>query len=199
LFRWECKLHAARQDPQTQLTHLPFGSGVSASFHQSHITERTAIHLVNPSDLPLDPRPDLGFTTWTVRALLTRVSLLTARAGRVYDSCYVETGNGASLGRLFLPFMRPPLHVARIDYVSFCRFRPGLYQSTELPDPECEFESSAICRNSLLADESLERSWFVLLRLSLVHLLLRLQLPQSALSSLSERIRSTRFSKPNGC
>ena len=108
LFRWEFKLHAARQYPQTQLTHLPFGSGVSASFHQSHITERTAIHLVNPSDLLFDPYPDLGFTTWTFRALLTRVSLLTAHAGRVIDSFYVETGNGASLGRLVLPFMRPP-------------------------------------------------------------------------------------------
>ena len=114
MFRWEYKLHAVRISTQTQLTHLPFGSGVSASFHQLHITELTAIHVVNPSDPLLDPCPDLGFTTWTVRALLTRVSLLTAHAGRVNDSSYVETGNGASLGGLFLPFMRPPF-TSRVD------------------------------------------------------------------------------------
>jgi hypothetical protein len=107
------------QDLQTQLTHLPFGSGVSASFHQSHVTDRTTIHLVNPSNLLFGPRPDLGFTTQAFRALLTRVSLLTAHAGRIIDSFYVETGNGASLGRFcFLPFMQPPLHVAQIPYVS---------------------------------------------------------------------------------
>ncbi|MGH2508613.1 MAG: hypothetical protein ACRDHZ_14610, partial [Ktedonobacteraceae bacterium] len=38
-----------------QPTLLPFGSGVSASFHQAHITKRTAIHLVNPLGRSLAP------------------------------------------------------------------------------------------------------------------------------------------------
>lgn len=93
-----------------QLTRVPFGSGVSASFHQSHITEHTAIQdfVFNPSGSLLDPCPDLGFTTWTFHTLLTHASLLTTHAGRVVDSFYVETENGASLGSASLPFMSPP-------------------------------------------------------------------------------------------
>ena len=109
-----------------QLTHLPFGSGVSASFHQLHITEHAAIqdYVFNPSGPLLDPCPDLGFTTWTFRALLTHASLLTTHAGRVLDSFYVETENGASLGSASLPFMSPPFtsHISNMFHFQSIAF-----------------------------------------------------------------------------
>jgi hypothetical protein len=88
-----------------QPTHLPFGSGVSASFHQAHITKRTAIHLLNPSGPLLDPCPDLRLRDSDLSCPAYAIFITYYLRGRTLRAFYVETGNGASLESASLSFM----------------------------------------------------------------------------------------------
>ena len=118
MFRREFWLRAVQYDFLWQPTLLPFGSGVSASFHQLHITGLTVVHLVNPSGLPLGPYPNLGFAIRTVHALLTRGSLLTSRAGGVRDSLMWRQRTEHPWEVLFFHSCNLLFHVAQVDYVA---------------------------------------------------------------------------------